>query len=307
MWRAVFGGGGVAAIILAGIAASALEAEGQQIRDRERLPLEPMPSRGVGVVPLMEGWYDNGDGTFTISFGYFNANADTVRLGVEQSLIEPAEYSGMQPTVFLPGRHAGVFTVTISDRFRDSDGDVWWRIQNPTGVVSENPGRTTSVFYESDLNMRPHGSLPPLVWFGAEEGESEAGRGPMGVMDPVIHTARVGEPFTLTIHVRDPSERDRTDPRLRDGIETRVQWYEHRSPAPVRWEPHPSMPEREEDLEIQEALIPEEGGTFEVNVVFPAAGEYLLRAQADNFGAPDSSVGNQCCWSNGFIRVNVTE
>jgi len=296
---------GLAGFVLAGLLGGTLSADGQQVRDRDRLPLEPMPNRGVAVAPLMEGWYDNGDGTYTISFGYFNANVDTVRVGIEGSVMEPAEHSGLQPTTFLPGRHQGVFTVTIPESFREED--VWWRIHNPSGMVTENPGRVASAFYESDLNPRPHGTEPPLLWFDAEEGEAGAGRGPMGVTDPVVHSARVGEPFTLTVHVRDPSERDRTDPRLRDGIETRVQWYEQRSPAPVRWEPHPSMPEREGNLEPQEALIPEEGGTFNVNAIFSYAGEYLLRARADNFGAPDSSAGNQCCWSNGFIRVNVTE
>jgi hypothetical protein len=305
MRRRLFKGVGVAGFVVAGVLGGALSADGQQVRDRDRLPLEPMPNRGAAVAPIMEGWYDNADGTFTISFGYFNANVDTVRVGVEASVMEPAEYSGMQPTTFLPGRHQGVFTVTIPESFREND--VWWRIHNPTGMVTENPGRVTSAFYESDLNPRPHGSEPPLLWFDEEEGEAGAGRGPMGVTDPVVHSARVGLPFTLTVHVRDPSERDRSDPRLRDGIDTMVQWFEHRSPTPVRWERHPSTPEGEEDREFRQALIPEEGGTFVVNVVFAAPGEYMFRVRADNFRAPDSSAGDQCCWSNGFVRVNVTE
>ena len=31
-------------------------------------------------------------------------------------------------------------------------------------------------------------------------------------------TARVGEPVTLEAHVRDPSERDLDDPRIREGV-----------------------------------------------------------------------------------------
>ena len=36
----------------------------------------PQPPTGRQVVPFFEGWYDNGDGTYTISFGYLNRNLE---------------------------------------------------------------------------------------------------------------------------------------------------------------------------------------------------------------------------------------
>jgi len=27
----------------------------------------------------------------------------------------------------------------------------------------------------------------------------------------------------------------------------------------------------------------------------------------DNFRRPDSASGDQCCWSNAYVRVNVTQ
>jgi hypothetical protein len=41
-------------------------------------------------------------------------------------------------------------------------------------------------------------------------------------------------------------------------------------------------------------------------VTFKVPGEYVVRARVDNFGRLDTSPGNQCCWTNGYIRVNVT-
>ena len=40
-------------------------------------------------------------------------------------------------------------------------------------------------------------------------------------------------------------------------------------------------------------------------ITFAQPGTYLLRVRADNFGRVDTSAGNQCCWTNGYIRVSV--
>lgn len=293
-----------AALVLGGLVFSVTELDGQ-IRDRARLPLEPIPQRGIAVIPLMEGWYPHEDGSHTISFGYFNANDnDTLRVeaGVGSN-IQPAEFDGMQPTTFLPGRHTGVFTVTVPAA--RSEEDVWWRIRNPAGPVSENPGRAGSAFYELDNAPRPAGSVPPLMWFDSRD---NARIGPGGAMDPVVHRVSVGVPLTVAVNVHDPSEWDAEDPRTRDGVPTMVEWFEHRSPAAVQWERHPSTPETEANANLQpwRTLLPDSEGTFSVIATFSQPGDYVLRVRADNFRAPDSSAGNQCCWSNGFVRVTVT-
>jgi hypothetical protein len=33
----------------------------------------------------------------------------------------------------------------------------------------------------------------------------------------------------------------------------------------------------------------------------------VLRVRADNFGRVDTSAGNQCCWTNGYVKVTVTQ
>jgi hypothetical protein len=41
-------------------------------------------------------------------------------------------------------------------------------------------------------------------------------------------------------------------------------------------------------------------------VRFSAPGEYMLRVRVDNFGITDSAPGQQCCWTNGYVRVKVS-
>ena len=35
---------------------------------------------------------------------------------------------------------------------------------------------------------------------------------------------------------------------------------------------------------------------------FEQPGEYLICVRADSFGRIDSSAGNQCCWTNGYVK-----
>jgi hypothetical protein len=46
-------------------------------------------------------------------------------------------------------------------------------------------------------------------------------------------------------------------------------------------------------------------GTASATATFTQAGVYMLRVRVDNFGRPDTSAGNQCCWTNGYVRVTV--
>ena len=82
---------------------TALEAQG-------RRPLQPYPSFGLPVSPFMEGWYNNGDGTYSISFGYWNRNREEVveiPVGEDNSIV-PAQFDGMQPTTLSSRMASGV-------------------------------------------------------------------------------------------------------------------------------------------------------------------------------------------------------
>lgn len=320
-------GRGVAfALLLCGVVAGAAALEAQATDGR--LLLQPQPSSGgqQNVIPFMEGWYANEDGTYTVAFGYLNLNQETVvaiPVG-EDNRIEVAEYDGMQPTIFLPGRHRGVFAVTLpADRKGE---DVWWNLgaRDGTEEVMRVPGRTSAIAYELDWNKRPQGSLHPLAWF--ESGSGEEGRGPGGIAAGRTVTATVGSPIVLSINARDPSERDPDDFRSAEGVALRVVWSTYQSSGDVEFTRHESnpVPEQEEVVDSTsaagrraiarnnnppgpESVRLEEGhGLASVIVTFSEPGEYVLRAQVDNFNAVDSASNDQCCWTNGYVRVHVT-
>jgi hypothetical protein len=312
--RTALAGAGFALLIGAALPGSAaLEAQDT------RLPLQPRSSMQRVVAPFMEGWYANEDGTYTISFGYRNLNSETVEIPLgESNSIDPAQFHGMQPTTFLPGRHRGVFAVTVpADLARD---DVWWSILNASGEVTKVPGRTTVGAYQLDWVPRPHGTVHPRVSFGGDEG-----RGPPGIMADEMLSATVGAPITISLNARDTSERDPDDHRFDEAIPLRVRWFRHQGPVGGEVEfsrhestPVPDPPEAGSGRALSAAAIeaaqaarrrtvglPEGHGAASIVVTFSAPGEYLLRAQVDIFGAPDSSSGDQCCWTNGYVRVSV--
>ena len=282
-----------------------------------RWPLQPKSPGNRTLAPFMEGWYANEDGTYSISFGYLNANEDTLVIPLgERNFLDPAEFDGMQPTTFFPGHHRGIFTVTLSAEMKGQD--VWWTITKENGDVTKVPGRVTSNAYELDWMPRPHGSLPPSVSFDSDSG---VGRGPPGIMAERTQTVTVGSPLTLSVNATDPSERDSEDFRFREAIPLRVVWSQLQGPGRVEFTRHESNPEVEEEEEVDDAanssrrpeprgpeVIPlsEGHGTARVIATFSEPGEYIMLAQVDNWGAPDSSSGNQCCWTNGYVRVTVT-
>ncbi len=52
--------------------------------------------------------------------------------------------------------------------------------------------------------------------------------------------------------------------------------------------------------------IAETEGMATTTVTFDQPGDYLIRVRADNFGRVDSTPGDQCCWTNGYVKVTVT-
>ena len=279
------------------IGSSPLGAQGQR-------PLAPLQTEGLRVAPFFDGWYENPDGTITFSFGYSNLNRDEVveiPLGSD-NFITPKEYDGRQPTSFPPAvpdetaaqpstrreRERGVFTVTAPAGFQ---GDVVWTLR-VRGQSFSVPGRAKTGAYQLRWPMAM-GSVPPLLRF---KPDGPAGRGPVGMQaDPV--QARVGAPLPLTMWTSDDSVREpepvpiATKGKPKAAIN--VTWYKHSGPGPVVFDP-PKAP------------IAELQGTATTSATFKQPGEYVIRVRTDNFGRLDTSPGNQCCWTNGYVKVTVT-
>jgi hypothetical protein len=295
--------------LLVGVALASpvgLEAQGPD----GRWPLQPTSGADRIVAPFMEGWYENEDGTYTVSFGYLNVNEGAVEIPLgEDNFLEPAQFDGLQPTYFQRGHQRGVFAVTLPASMREAD--VWWNIRSESGEMARVPGRTTANAYQLDWNPRPHGSVPPLASFEGQDGE---GRGPQGIMAERVLTTSVGETVELSVTTRDPSVRDLDDARFR-SIPVRTTWVKHQGPVAgeVEYTRHESNPEPEaragrggrggfggrgRAAGPQSISLAEGSGTARVYATFSEPGEYIMRAQVDTFGATDSTAMDQCCWTN---------
>jgi hypothetical protein len=270
-------------------------------------PLSPLPSEGLGVAPFFDGWYANPDGTVTFSFGYSNLSREEVAeipLGAD-NFITPKEYDGKQPTSFPPAlpdtdgaarrpdarreRERGVFTITVPPTFK---GDVVWTLRYG-GQTFRVPARSKTSAYRLQWPMAM-GSVPPVLRFSAS---GPAGRGPVGVQADPVKT-RAGTPVSLTISVTDDSVREKDPVPIKErdrGAKgaMNVTWYKHTGPGPVAFSP-------------AKQVIAELQGTATTSATFTQPGEYILRVRADNFGRIDTSAGNQCCWTNGYVKVTVT-
>ena len=269
-------------------------------------PLAPLPSEGLRVAPFFDGWYQNPDGTVTLSFGYSNLNQEEVveiPLGPD-NVITPKEYDGRQPTSFPPlvagsasgsggagprrERERGVFAVTVPAGF---SADVVWTLRNQ-GQTFTVPGRAKTGAYQLRWPMAM-GSVPPLLRFRPE---GRAGRGPTGVeADPVRTSVGTALPFTIWLtddSVREPEPVTVVTKGPKKAA-MNVIWRKHSGPGPIVFNP-PTQ------------AVPELQGTATTSATFTQPGEYVIRVRTDNFGRVDTSPGNQCCWTNGYVRVTVT-
>ena len=264
-------------------------------------PLAPLPPDGQRVAPFFDGFYENADGTITLSFGYSNLNRDEtieIPLGPD-NFIEPKQFDGRQPTSFPVSpasgdpnaaasgrrdRERGVFTVTVPAGFK---GDVVWTLRH-RGQTYKVPGRSKTGAYGLRWPMAS-GSIPPLVRFAAD---GPTGRGPVGIESAPLQAA-IGTPLSVTIWIKDDSQRDPEPVQVKERGPARpalnVHWFKHTGPGPVTFNPRRST-------------LTELEGTATSAITFTQPGTYLLRVRADNFGRVDTSAGNQCCWTNGYIR-----
>ena len=228
--------------MFAAVATAAIGVVGAQAP--RQWPLAPVPPDGQRVAPFFDGFYQNPDGTITLSFGYSNFNREQtieIPLGPD-NFIEPKEYDGRQPTSFpvAPGagptgarrdRERGVFTVTVAATFK---GDVVWTLRH-AGQTHKVPGRSKTGAYGLLWPMAS-GSIPPQLRFKAD---GPFGRGPVGIESPPLQ-ATVGTPLSVTIWMNDDSKRTDEIQIKERGPERNainVNWYKHSGPGSVTFDP----------------------------------------------------------------------
>ncbi len=239
---------------------------------------------GREVVPYLEGWIRNPDGTFDFVFGYYNRNTEQELIipPGPDNLITPGPADQGQPTYFMTKRQFRIFRVRVPKDFGDKS--LTWSITangSTQKVVAklvpayekderfiETNNNTTVVFGESDVNKKPSMTIQPIA------------------------NVRVDTPVTLAALVTDdglpkprvvknddpdrPQEQVMDDPLARFKsqknttssnriIGLRTTWQVYRGPGKVT---------------LGQYLIPVADGKAETTARFSAPGQYTLIATA---------------------------
>lgn len=250
----------------------------------------PIPrTAGQSVTPAFEGWYANRDGTFSLSFGYFNRNHEErldIPVGVGNR-IEPGPADQGQPTHFLPRRQTGVFTVDVPADF--GDRQITWTLTSH-GETVVIPGHLRPEWQIDALREMTTGNTPPMVRLVAD---GPAVQGPRGTRRAV--DASVSEPASLEVWVTDDMVlRSSGNYELTRAPRLGVVWSKFRGPGTVTFS------------ETEPAL--DETGLAVTTARFDTPGDYVLRVLAWDDSGPQlatMAVGFQCCWTNGYVDVRV--
>jgi hypothetical protein len=254
-----------------------------------QLPLAPVPTSGQPVYPVFEGWYRNPDGSFSISFGYFNRNSEEVLeipVGPD-NFITPGEPNQGQPAHFEPRRHWGVFAVKVPASF--GSGQILWTIK-VRGETIAIPGSLHPNWQIDALEGEAgSGNTPPAIRLEARGVE---GSGPGGITAGPL-TAKVGVPLTVTVWARDDAKSASTVAGERKTTApVALRWLEHQGPGAVTFG----------------SVTPEvslKDGKATTTATFSAPGDYVLRVRANDASGVASAGHAQCCWTNGFLKVTV--
>ncbi|MCG8413870.1 MAG: hypothetical protein MI746_06580 [Pseudomonadales bacterium] len=249
---------------------------------------------GQTVTPAFEGWYENEAGDIELSFGFYNRNSEEVLdipVGAANRIIGAADGNDDQgqPTVFATGRHWGVFTVTIP---ADHEDEVVWHLENQ-GKVFHVPANLHTDYVIDAIVGDANGNLPPKIRF-SEDGPT--GHGPAGITAGPVN-ARVGEPVSLDAWVTDDGKVSGIAAMFvaQSGATPPVDlhWFAHQGPGTV-------------EFSEVETKIPAAGGQATTEATFSEAGSYLVRARITDLSGPEIAGHSQCCWTNSFIRVDVS-
>lgn len=260
-----------------------------------QLPLAPLAKSGQTVTPVFEGWYRNPDGSFSISFGYYNRNtAEVIEIPVgADNFIAPGDSNQGQPTRFEARRHWGVFAVKVPAEFGTKK--VTWTIR----VRGETFAIPASLHPDWEIDALAgeagSGNTPPVLKLPGAPGSSggPVAQGPAGAIGGPL-TISVGQPLTLTIWATDDG---RTAGSVAGGgrgnAPVALMWFKHQGPGNVTFAPPSPRPAAGD-------------GMATTTATFAQPGTYIVRVRAN-----DSSVSGaghaQCCWTNGFLRVEVTK
>lgn len=251
-------------------------------------------SRGQTVTPAYEGWYVDDDGSIAVSFGYYNRNTEEVLdipVGPANRIIGAPEgqMNQGQPSSFEPGRHWGVFTIKIPAGYKEQ---VVWHLENQ-GKTFHIPGNLKPEYVIDAIAGDASGNFPPQISF---QENGPMGHGPAGITAGPLK-AKVGQPLTVDAWVKDDGVGSALLAMFMGGGDSKppvtVKWLKQQGPGEVVFtEPT--------------AKVPVAGGKASTQATFAKAGDYLLRAQVNEFSGEMTAGHAECCWTNGYVKVTVS-
>jgi hypothetical protein len=250
------------------------------------LPLGPARERGASVTPAFEGWYQNDDGSYSLLIGYYNRNAkQTLDIPVgPNNRIEPGAPDQGQPTHFEIGRQWGVFVVKVPKDFGKKT--ITWTIvsngETQSVPFTLNPRYPITPFKE--LGM---GNQPPVLAFS--QGGAKVTGPPVAVAATL--TGEVNQPVPINVWVEDPKAVEAGRGGRGGPIVANLSFHRFRGPGAVTFD----------RVRVTAA---KQGEMVSAKATFAAAGEYLLRVQA-NDESGEGGGGFQCCWTNTYVKVTV--
>ncbi len=281
--------GGVTVAIVIAVTAGLVDAQERRLRDA------PIPHDvGQSVSASFEGWFENPDGTFSLSWGYFNRNYEE-RLDIlvgPENRFDPGAIDRGQPTHFLTRRRTGLFTTVVPADFGNQV--LTWTLVSGGETISI-PGHLRPEWAIDALMEAPSGNQPPVVRF---DPSGATGQGPGGVRGSITSAF---PDATLTVWaIDDMVQKMREQQRRPDETEkTRaarfgIVWSKFRGPGTVTFS------------EVEPTI--DEAGRVTTTATFSEPGEYELRVLAWDDTGPQAfvmAVGFQCCWTNGYLTVDV--
>ena len=96
-----------------------------------------------------DGYVKNKDGTYTLSFGYFNTNHVDVKIEPgRNNSFSPGPEDRNQPILFLKGRHRFACAMVVPSDF---DGNLQWTVRF-SGQTMTTTAKTLDPLYELELN-----------------------------------------------------------------------------------------------------------------------------------------------------------
>ena len=286
-------------LILAGLCAATTVALGA-VTLAQQLPSAPAKGFGTSVTPAYEGWYDNPDGTHTFLVGYYNRNIKMpmdIPIG-PNNRIEPGGPDLGQPTHFLPGRHTGVFNVTVPKSFGKDQRLTWT-------IVANGEPMSIPLRLHTDYNIDPFSGLeiknePPVLRLFDEKATPV--KGPFAFLSKAVaRTGSVATGLVIPLWADDDAKYSTGNgaPMTTPRPPVAVTWAKYRGPADVKFENGKFEPLK--GGKVGEPYT----GKMTTTAKFTAPGDYVLQVTGNDYSGVGGG-GEACCWTTALVKVTVT-